>query len=69
MDIVTKSGSWYSYNGAKIAQGRDAAKQFLLDNPEMMDELEAKIKAKFANDAAPEEVVEEVAEAAEAKAK
>jgi recombination protein RecA len=69
MDIVTKSGSWYSYNGAKIAQGRDAAKQFLLDNPEMMDELETKIKAKFANDAAPEEVVEEVAEVANAKTK
>ena len=57
MEIVQKSGSWYSYNGAKIAQGRDAAKQFLLDNPEMMDELEAKIKAKFSpQEELPEDV-------------
>ena len=70
MDIINKSGSWYSYNGAKIAQGRDSAKQFLLDNPEMMDELEAKIKAKFANDAEPEvEIEAPVAEKAVAKEK
>lgn len=46
-DIVQKSGAWYSYNGAKIAQGRDAAKQFLLDNPEMALEIEQKIKEKI----------------------
>ena len=33
-EIVQKSGSWYSYNGGKIAQGREAAKQFFADNPE-----------------------------------
>ncbi|MBL7790739.1 MAG: recombinase RecA, partial [Saprospiraceae bacterium] len=32
-DVIQKSGAWYSYNGAKIAQGREAAKQFLMDNP------------------------------------
>ncbi len=42
-DIIGKSGSWFSYNGAKIAQGRESAKQFLLDNPEVMAEIEAKI--------------------------
>ncbi len=47
LDIVQKSGAWYSYNGAKIAQGRDAAKAFLQDNPEMMAELEMKIKAHY----------------------
>lgn len=47
-NIIDKSGSWYSYNGTKIAQGRDAAKQFLEDNPELANELEEKIKAKFA---------------------
>jgi recombination protein RecA len=47
-DIIQKSGAWYSYNGAKIAQGRDAAKQFLLDNPEMAAEMEQKIKEKIA---------------------
>jgi recombination protein RecA len=47
-DIIQKSGAWYSYNGAKIAQGRDSAKQFLMDNPEMAHELEMKIKEKLA---------------------
>jgi recombination protein RecA len=48
LDLVQKSGAWYSYNGAKIAQGRDAAKQFLLDNPEIALEIEGKIKEKVA---------------------
>ena len=43
-DIIQKSGSWYSYGGAKIAQGREGAKQFLDDNPEVAHELELKIK-------------------------
>jgi recombination protein RecA len=47
-DIVQKSGAWYSYNGAKIAQGRDAAKQFIEDNPEVAHEIEGKIKEKLA---------------------
>jgi recombination protein RecA len=46
-DIVQKSGAWYSYDEAKIAQGRDAAKKFLLDNPEVADEIEQKIIAKI----------------------
>ena len=44
-DIIKKSGAWYSYDDAKIAQGREAAKQFMMDNPEVADEIEAKIKA------------------------
>ena len=47
LGIIQKSGSWYSYNDTKIAQGRDAAKQFVLDNPELAEELEVKIKDKF----------------------
>ena len=43
-DIIQKSGSWFSYNGAKLAQGRDATKALLRDNPELCDELEALIK-------------------------
>ncbi|MFM7400950.1 MAG: recombinase RecA [Bacteroidota bacterium] len=43
-DIIQKSGAWYSYNGAKIAQGAEAAKQFMLDNPETALEIEKKIK-------------------------
>ena len=43
-NIIKKSGSWFSYGEARLGQGRDAVKQLLLDNPELMDELEAKIK-------------------------
>ena len=42
-DIIKKSGSWYSYEGTKLAQGRDAVKKLLTDNPELTEELEAKI--------------------------
>ncbi len=41
--VIDKSGSWFSYNGSKLAQGRDAAKQVILDNPELAEELEEKI--------------------------
>ena len=43
-NIIDKSGSWYSYSGTKIAQGRESAKQFLVDNPEVANEIEARIK-------------------------
>lgn len=43
LDIIKKSGAWFSYNGQKLAQGRDAAKQVIVDNPELADEIEAKI--------------------------
>ncbi|RKD19031.1 recombinase RecA [Pelobium manganitolerans] len=42
--IVKKAGSWFSYGDTKLGQGRDAVKQLLLDNPELSDELENKIK-------------------------
>lgn len=44
-NIIQKSGSWFSYDGSKLAQGRDAAKRVIEDNPELADELEAKIMA------------------------
>lgn len=47
-NILEKSGSWYAYEGTKIAQGRDAAKQFMLDNPEVAEEVENKLKDKLA---------------------
>ncbi|MDE6383621.1 MAG: recombinase RecA [Paramuribaculum sp.] len=43
LGVIKKSGSWFSYNGTKLAQGREAAKAVLADNPELADELEAKI--------------------------
>jgi len=46
-DIIQKSGSWFSYEGTKIAQGRESAKQFLADNPELALQIELKIKEKY----------------------
>jgi len=43
-EIVKKAGSWYSYDETKLGQGRDTVKELLLDNPELMEELEVKIK-------------------------
>ncbi|MEI8278775.1 MAG: recombinase RecA [Bacteroidota bacterium] len=44
LNILQKSGSWFSYNDSKIGQGRDSVKQFLLDNPGVMEEVEGKIR-------------------------
>ena len=44
LGILNKSGSWFSYGDSKIGQGRDAVKQFLQDNPEMMEEIERRIR-------------------------
>jgi len=42
--LIEKSGSWFSYNGSKLGQGRESVRNLLKDNPELMDELESKIK-------------------------
>lgn len=47
-EFVQKSGSWFSYNGERIGQGRNNVKQYLEDNPEVSDEIEAKIREKLA---------------------
>lgn len=47
-EIIKKSGSWFSYDDTKLGQGREAVKSLLLDNPELMDELEQKIKEAIA---------------------
>jgi recombination protein RecA len=57
-NIVKKAGSWFSYGDTKLGQGRDAVKQLLLDNPELADEIEAKIRAEVTG-----EKLEEKAEA------
>ncbi|EEZ75766.1 RecA protein [Neisseria lactamica ATCC 23970] len=44
-DIINKSGAWYSYNGAKIGQGKDNVRVWLKENPEVADEIDAKIRA------------------------
>ena len=53
--IIKKSGSFFSYNGTKLAQGRDATKQLMLDNPELADEIEAGIMNKLKGAELPEE--------------
>ena len=49
-DIIEKSGSWFSYGGSKLGQGRDAVKAILKDNPELMEELEQKILEQLKTD-------------------
>ena len=47
LDIIEKSGSWFSYNGEKIGQGRENVKQYLHDNPKVMEEVEKKVRENF----------------------
>jgi recombination protein RecA len=49
-EIVKKAGSWFSYGDTRLGQGRDAVKQLILDNPELMEELEEKIRATVTGD-------------------
>ena len=54
LNIVNKSGSWFSYGETKLGQGRDAVKQLVLDNPQLMDELESRIKEALSPTSQPE---------------
>ena len=47
INLVNKSGAWYAYNGDKIGQGRENAKSYLAEHPEVMEELEAKVRAYY----------------------
>ena len=47
IDVVNKSGAWYAYNGDKIGQGRENAKTYLCQHPEVMEEIETKVRAHF----------------------
>ena len=50
--IVNKSGAWYSYNDAKIGQGRENTKNYFREHPEIMEEVEHKVRAHFGLEAA-----------------
>lgn len=54
LDVINKAGSWFSYKGNKLGQGRDTVKALIADNPELMEELETTIKRKIHGDVAPE---------------
>ena len=65
MEIINKSGAWYSYNGERMGQGKEAAKQYLLDNPQIAEEIDRIIRDTLAVgteeiDVIGEEVTEEV---------
>ena len=47
LNIIEKSGSWFSYNGNKLGQGRENVKQMLIDDPNFMDEVEKKVRENF----------------------
>ena len=47
LDIVEKSGSWFSYNGERIGQGRENIKKYLEDNPTVMEEIEEKVRENY----------------------
>lgn len=56
LEIINKSGSWFSYDGNKLGQGRDAVKSLIEDNPELMDELEGKIKISISGETLDEPI-------------
>ncbi|MBR1476698.1 MAG: recombinase RecA [Lachnospiraceae bacterium] len=58
-DIINKSGAWYAYEGNKIGQGRENTKQYLQDNPEVLAEVERKVRDLFGFDTPEEAVTEE----------
>lgn len=62
MEILTKSGTWYSYNEVRLGQGRENTKQYLREHPEMTKELEAKIRATLLPENTADSVKEEVSE-------
>jgi recombination protein RecA len=55
LNVIQKSGSWFSYEGNKLGQGRDSVKQLIEDNPELMEQLEKKIKEKLLSKVAVKE--------------
>lgn len=66
--IVNKSGAWYAYNGEKIGQGRENAKQYLKEKPEVRDEIEAKVRVHYGLNGATEEKIENKEKQEEPKA-
>ena len=56
LDIIKKSGAWYSYNEERLGQGRENVKQFFMENPELMNEVESKVREYFNINTSPIEI-------------
>ena len=69
IDLVNKSGAWFAYNGNKIGQGRENAKSYLAEHPEVMEELEKKIREHYDLDRDPASAAGEEKKATGRKAK
>ena len=61
---MIKSGSWYAYNTEKIGQGRENAKKYFVEHPEIMDEVEAKVREYYALEGSEEETKDSAATSA-----
>lgn len=66
--VVKKSGSWFTYEGDQLGQGREKVRQFLKDNPAITEEIENKVKAEFGSDRVPPISSRKMGEAAAAAA-
>ena len=53
MDIIQKSGAWFSYNGERLGQGRDNVRRYMEENHDFCDEIEAKVREKLKNGVKP----------------
>jgi len=68
-DIIKKSGSWYSYGADRIGQGRENAKKYLAEHPDVMDEIRTKVRNAYGMDAATDDEAEVTDSKAKAKGK
>jgi len=59
MDVVTKTGAWFTFGESRLGQGREASKEFLKSNPPVAAEIEQQIRAKMSTVAVPVEGIEE----------
>ncbi|MBR6376696.1 MAG: DNA recombination/repair protein RecA, partial [Oscillospiraceae bacterium] len=64
-DVIQKAGSWFSMNGERIGQGKDSVKRYLIDNPDIADDVEAQVRAKLAETTARPGAAPQPAEAAD----
>ena len=67
LNVVIKSGAWFAYNGSKIGQGRENAKQYLKENPDICNEIEAKVREHYGFEEGRKEADQETVKSAKSK--